>query len=257
VRESWFDGETFADLERARASAEAWCRDVAGARIHGTTRKVPREVYEALERSEMSPAPDALYDVPLYVEKAKVHPDHHIEVARALYSVPHLYLRKFVRARVDRKLVKIYFGTKLIKTHDRHPPGGRSTDPSDYPSGKEIYATRDVDGLLAKARGRGENIGIYAERLLDGPLPWTKMRQVYALVSLCDKHGDGRVEAVCQSALAFDVISVKRVATMLKRATKPVRPDGEGKVVQLPLPRFVRPAEHFGTRVGSTTKEVL
>jgi len=30
-----------------------WCRDVAGARIHGTTRKVPREVYEQVERAHM------------------------------------------------------------------------------------------------------------------------------------------------------------------------------------------------------------
>ncbi len=256
VRESWFDGEKFTDVEHARSSAEVWCRDVAGTRVHGTTRKVPRELYDSMERSQMSPPPDSIYDVPIYAEKAKVHPDHHIEVARALYSVPHLYLRKHVRARVDSKLVKIYFGTKLIKTHERKPPGGRSTDPADYPTGKEIYATRDVDSLLAAAKLRGEHIGRYAARLLDGPLPWTKMRQVYALVSLCDKYSDGRVEAICQSALAFDVISVKRVSEMLKKAAKPPRPDEGGRVVQLPLPRFVRPADHFETRSSSTTKEV-
>jgi hypothetical protein len=82
------------------------------------------------------------------------------------------------------------------------------------------------------------------------------MRQAYALISLCDKYGDGRVEAICQSALAFDVISVARVAKMLKSATKPARPEVAGKVVQLPLPRFVRPTEHFETRSDSTKKEV-
>lgn len=156
--------------------------------------------------------------------------------------------------RADRKLVKIYFGTELIKMHERQP-GGRSTDPSDYPSGKSIYATRDVDALLAKAKDRGVHIGIYAERLLGGPLPWNKMRQAYALISLCDKYGDGRVEAICQSALAFDVVSVSRVAKMLKSAAKPTRPEGAGNVVQLPLPRFVRPAEHFETRSGASKKE--
>jgi hypothetical protein len=161
-----------------------------------------------------------------------------------------------VRVRVDRKLVKIYFGTELIKMHERQPPGGRSTDPSDYPSGKSIYATRDVDALLAKAKNRGAHIGIYAERLLGGPLPWNKMRQAYALISLCDKYGDGRVEAICQSALAFDVVSVARVAKMLKSAAKPTRPEAGGNVVQLPLPRFGRPTEHFETRSGAGKKEV-
>jgi len=43
VRESWFDGETFTDLAHARKSAEHWCREIAGMRVHGTTRRVPRE----------------------------------------------------------------------------------------------------------------------------------------------------------------------------------------------------------------------
>jgi transposase len=255
VRESWFDGETFASLDDARQSAVHWCREVAGARVHGTTRSIPREVFESTEKPAMRPPPDAPFDVPLWIDKAKVHPDHHIQVVHALYSVPNRYLRKHVRVRADRTAVKIYFGTELIKMHPRKAPGGRSTDPADYPAHKAIYALRDVDALLAKAREKGTHIGTYAERLLGGPLPWTKMRQAYALLGLCQKYGDGRVEAICQSALAFDVVSVPRISQMLKSATKPTRPEAGGKVVQLPLPRFVRPPEHFETRSGATKKE--
>jgi len=47
VRERCFAGEVFtADIGAIRCHAERWCRDVAGARVHGTTRQVPREVYE-------------------------------------------------------------------------------------------------------------------------------------------------------------------------------------------------------------------
>lgn len=80
------------------------------------------------------------------------------------------------------------------------------------------------------------------------------MRQAYALLKLCDKFGDGRVEAVCQSALAFDVVDVTRITRMLKSATKPAKPtrgSRSGKLVQLTLPRFARPEEHFQTRPGS------
>lgn len=255
VRESWFDGETFTDLDDARRSAEHWCREIAGTRVHGTTRQVPREAFEQVERPVMRPAPSELYDVPVYIDAAKVHPDHHIQALQALYSVPHPYLRKHVRVRLDRALVKIYFGTELIKVHERKPPGGRSTDPADYPAHKSVYALRDVDALRAKAESKGTHIGMYAERLLGGPLPWNKMRQAYALLALCDKFGEGRVEAVCQSALAFDVVDVSRIAKMLKVAAKPPSPAAEGKVVQLPLPRFVRPTEHFETRSPASNKE--
>jgi hypothetical protein len=193
--------------------------------------------------------------VPLWVEKAKVHPDHHIQVARALYSVPSIHRNKSVRARADKTSVKIYLGTELIKMHPRQRPGGRSTDPTDYPSGKGDYALRSVDGLKVRARNKGTHVGIYAERLLGGPLPWARMRAAYALLRLCDKYGDGRVEAVCQSALAFDVVDVARITRMLKTAAKPVSPErADGKVVQLPLPRFSRPEQHFETR-SSKKKE--
>jgi hypothetical protein len=83
------------------------------------------------------------------------------------------------------------------------------------------------------------------------------MRQAYALLRLCDKYGDGRVEAVCQSALAFDVVDVSRISRMLKAAAKPMpAPDKpQGKLVQLTLPRFARADQHFETRSGSKKEE--
>lgn len=258
VRESWFDGETFTDLADARQRAEHWCRDIAGQRVHGTTRKVPSELFESVERAAMLPPPGEPFDVPRWVDDAKVHPDHHIQVARALYSVPTLYLHKRVRVRADKSTVRIYFGTELIKMHPRQPPGGRSTDASDYPVGKAAYAMRSVDAILDKARDKGAQVGAYVERLLAGPLPWTRMRQAYALLRLCDKYGDGRVEAVCQSALAFGVVDVRRVTRMVKAAAKPTAP-AQGKrqsnLVQLALPRFARPEQHFETRPVAKKEE--
>jgi hypothetical protein len=259
VRENWFEGEQFTGLEDARASARQWSSEVAGTRVHGTTRRVPREVYEAEEKAHMLPAPERSFDVPKWGD-AKVHQDHHIDFLKGLYSVPNPYLGKRVRVRADKVSVRIYLGTQLIKTHRRVQPGGRSTDVRDYPANKSAYALRSVDALLAKAKEKGYNIGVYAERILGGPLPWARMRQGYALLGLCDKYGAGRVEALCQSALAFDVVDVSRLQKMLKTSTRPASQDdagGDGKVVPLPLPapRFARPEEQFRTRRGSSGEE--
>lgn len=256
VRESWFDGETFLSLEDARRHAEHWARDIAGARVHGTTRKVPREAFEQEERACMLAPPRAPFDVPVWSD-AKVHPDHHVQVARSLYSVPTRYLGRTARVRADRSTVRIYLGTELIKTHPRVAPGKRSTDPSDYPEGKADYALRSVEALLVRAKARGAHVGVFAEKLLAGPLPWTRMRQAYALVRLCDTYGDGRVEAVCQSALAFDVVDVTRIGRMLKAAVTPGSPQvPRGKVVPITAPRFARATEHFETRSTGARKEL-
>jgi transposase len=256
ARESWFAGEEFRDLDEARQSAAYWSAETAGRRIHGTTRQVPREVFETVEKAAMQPAPSEPFDVPLWGTPT-VHADHHIQVKHALYSVPSLYLHKQVRARADKKLVRIYFGTELIKVHPRKPPGGRSTDVSDYPTEKQGYALRSVDRVIAQARARGEHTARYAERILAGPLPWARMRAAYALLRLCDKYGPGRVEAVCQSALAFDVIDVRRIKRMLETAARPpAQPEsGKATVTQLPHPRFARDAKHFETRPRTTDKD--
>ena len=91
--------------------------------------------------------------------------------------------------RADGTLVKIYHRGQVIRTHPQQPPGGRVSDPADFPPGTDVYARRDVDKLARMAAARGEAIGIYAARILDTPLPWTRMRAVYALIGLARTYG--------------------------------------------------------------------
>lgn len=248
VRERWFDGERWtADEAELRRDAEAWSRDIAGGRVHGTTRRIPREVFEAEEKSHLLPAPTSPFDVPTWTS-AKIHPDHHAQVGRALYSLPTRFIGKTLDVRVDRSTVRFYVGAELVKMHARVEPGKRSTDPNDYPVGKADYALRSVDGVKRRAREHGEHIGDLAERLLGGALPWVKLRQGYGLLRLCERYGKDRVDALCARALAFDVIDVPRIERMLKSAMQS-ESEGRaiGKVITLPPSRFARDPSAFAT----------
>jgi len=248
VRERWFAGETFADddIVALRKHAMIWCRDVAGARLHGTTQRVPREVFEAEEKAHLLKAPEQPFDVPRWTT-AKVHPDHHIQIARALYSVPTKYLHQRVRVRLDSRSIEVYFQHELVKKHTRVPAGKRATDPNDYPVGKAPYAQRSIDSILQRARQFGEHVGRYAERLLEGPLPWVKMRQAYGLLRLCERYSPERVDALCSRSLAFDVVDVRRIERMLKQAKLDEQSAPEGRVVPLPKSRFARDPKSFET----------
>jgi hypothetical protein len=212
---------------------------------------VPREVYAAEEREHMLAAPTTRFDVPVW-STAKIHPDHHASVGRALYSVPTRFIGKTLDVRSDRFAVKFYDGRELVKVHRRVEPGKRSTDVADYPVGKGDYALRSVDGVKRRAREHGDNIGAFAERLLSGALPWSKLRQAYALLRLCDRYGRERVDAHCARSLAFDVVDVSRIERMLKSAmaleTEAV---ASGKVVSLAPGRFARDASAFVTMKSS------
>jgi hypothetical protein len=248
VRERCFAGEVFAaDISAIRRHAETWCRDVAGARVHGTTRQVPREVYERDELPHMQAPPATAFDVPHWCDP-KVHPDHHVQVLKALYSVPTRYIGKTLHARADRSLVRLYLGTELIKTHPRKAPGQRSTDPKDFPPGKAPWALRDVDAVIRSAREQGSQVGAFVERLLGGPVPWIKLRQAYGLLRLCQRYGQDRVNAVCARAIAFEVIDVRRIEGMLKDARRTEDAAvATGRVIALPA-RFARDVSAFATR---------
>jgi hypothetical protein len=244
VRGSFFAGEEFCDLADAQRHAERWCLEVAGMRIHGTIQARPLEVFRAEEQALLLPAPAEPYDLPVY-RTAKVHRDHHIEVARALYSVPGALIGQHVQVRADSALVRISHRGQVVKVHPRMAPGKRATDAADLPAEKTAYAMRDLDQLLAKATRHGEAIGRYAAALLDTPLPWTKMRTVYRLLGLVTKWGPARVDDACRRALDAEAIDIGLITRMLERGTEGVQPP-------LPLPagnvipaRFARDPDEF------------
>jgi transposase len=55
VRQDFFRGEHFLDLADMQARATVWCRDLADTRVHGTTRQVPRLVFETQEQRALLP----------------------------------------------------------------------------------------------------------------------------------------------------------------------------------------------------------
>src|SRR5215469_8363544 len=246
VRGNFFAGEQFTGLSDAQARAEAWCREVAGTRIHGTIQARPAEVFAAREAGVLLPL-SLPYDVPV-LTKMKVHRDFHVEVGRALYSAPKEYLGCHLDARADSALVKLFHHGVLVKTHPRQQPGRRMTDPADLPAEKTTYAMRDVASLAGAARRHGDSVGVYAERLLDTDLPWTRMRQVYRLLGLVRRYGPGPVDTACARALELDVVNVTKIASMLEKATENTPPPPPPAAAA--TARFARdPAEYRATQL--------
>jgi transposase len=245
TQRNFFAGEEFVDLPDARVRAETWCTETAGLRIHGTTQLRPIEAFRAEELPLLLALPCAPFDTPKWSDP-KVHRDFHCEVAKAIYSVHHHLVGRTLKARLDSATVKFYLKGELVKVHPRKPPGGRSTDPADMPTGKEIYATRDVDRLGRMAADHGEAIGRYAAALLDTPLPWTKMRQVYRLLGLVKKWGAARVEEACRRALDAEAIDVNLVSRMIERARESAEPDARPDPVVI-QGRFARDPSEFST----------
>jgi hypothetical protein len=187
VRDDCFAGAVLPTLEEARAWGRHWCLNDYGLRRHSRTQRRPLEHFQVEEQGLLQPAPTTPYDIPLWSEPT-VGRDQLAAVDKALYSIPHPHVGQWLTARADAQLVRFYVRSLLIKTHPRQAPGGQSIDPSDYPIERSVYAMRNVDALRHQAEAAGEVIGRYAAALLDSPLPWTRMRRVYALLGLVRRY---------------------------------------------------------------------
>jgi transposase len=257
LRESFFRGETWLDRDHVQRGVVTWCHDVAGQRVHGTTRQRPLEVFEAVERAALRPLAAERFDPPKW-GRCNVHGDHHIVFGKALYSVPTRWVGTEVEVRGDRGLVRIYARGALVKTHPRKEPGGRSTDHADYPKELAPYAMRHPERMIKDAGVLGTHVGRFMSELLTGPFPWSKLRQAQKLLRMATRHGRERVDAACARALGFGLVDVRRVErivlTGLDRGGARPAQAPPGQLVLLP-PRFLREPKSFLHSSKPTTHE--
>lgn len=252
VRERFWKGGSFIDLADARVQATPWCLDVAGQRVHGTTRRLPLVVFREEEQAHLLPYDHVPYDVPAW-GVVTVHPDHHVSFQYALYSAPSTTCPPGVKLEIrsDQKLVRLYRRGELVRVHPRKPKGGRSTDPADYPPERTAYALRSADYVVREAARLGACVGLFAERLLNGDYPWAKLRQAQKLLRLGARYTGPRLDAACERALAVDLIHVGRVERILQEALEqeslPVESPPIRRAV-LPSTRFAREGRAFDHR---------
>lgn len=247
ARERFFKGGQFHGLSDLRQQARQWCLRVAGQRVHGTTHRLPLVVFQEEEQSRLLPWDGEPYDVPDWCTLT-VHPDHHVSYRYAIYSAPHGSCPPGtkVELRGDSKLVRIYQRGVLVKVHPRQPRGGRSTDPDDYPPELTAYTLRSPDYLRRRCAQLGEAVGTFADQLLGGPLPWSKIRQAYKMLRLAERYTPARLNAACSKALEVDLINVRRLERILVEALEE-EAIPHANPVPPPPGRFARPGIVFAT----------
>jgi transposase len=245
VRDNFFRGEKFIDINDCNNRAVAWCTNTAGTRIHGTTCKVPIIVFEEIEKKSLIPYGYDRYDICLWAV-CKVHPDHHIRFGNSLYSLPTKYIGKSVEVKGDSALVKIYHKGALIKVHKTVEDGKRSTDFEDYPAELTPYTLRNPQYQIDQGYAQSQVIGAFIEEILKGPYPWHRLRSAQKILRLSDKYTTERVSAALAKAKAYSIYDMRRIENMLKNGVENM--DIKESIVPIDKPvqlRFAREAESF------------
>lgn len=115
IRQDFFLGRRFRDLDDLNAQLDHWLLTVANARTHGTTGRVVTEAF-AEERAALQPLPAVPFTVVLRVER-RVSRDGMVSVDGNEYSVPDLCRRRIVDVHVTAQEIHILEQGTLVAVH--------------------------------------------------------------------------------------------------------------------------------------------
>jgi len=217
VKDNALKGRRFGSLSELGAFLERWNRTVARLRIHGTTRQQVYSHFLEADRPALQPLPERPFSL-FEVGTRVVHPDGHVQVEGAYYSVPHNLVGQEVRVQWDSHLVRMYAGGKCIAVHTRTSAGLFATQgehrPPHKPARQEAYeatllakASHIGPRALAWAQAAEAERGVRAYRLLQG------------MVSLTRSHPKERVDWACGVALDRGVFRYAVLQRLVDRAS--------------------------------------
>ena len=218
VKNRFFPGRKFEDIFDARTQLNNWLKNVCNARVHGTTRRIPRELFEQEEKSILKELPIKKYYFS-EVGNRLVYTDCHVYVKYNYYSVPYEYIGKKVDIEINDKILKIYHEHNEIAIHKIIESKGKfSTNESHYPVYKRYNSTEYKEMHEAKMQKIGANaVAFFKVYVGENQINWN--RGISGIISLLKKYPAEIVDAACKRALKYDALKYSIVKNICENGS--------------------------------------
>jgi transposase len=218
VKRNFLPTRRFTDLADLNTQARRWVLEIAGVRVHGTTREPPLERF-ARERPLMHALPPIAPDLGVWAQVG-VHRDGHVQFERSLYSVPFTLIGRRLWLRATDTSVAIYAEHRLIAQHLRaREPATRRTVREHLPPEAQAYFLRDRHWCVAEAAKIGPACAELVDRLLADRIV-ERLRAAQGVIRLSERFAPAQLEAACRRALDHDSPFYRTVKTLLTCRTE-------------------------------------
>lgn len=216
VKRNALAGRAFRDVHEANRHLLRWCVEIAGRRLHGTTKRIPLEVFAQVEHAALRPLPPTRWELAEW-KKAKLHPDCHVVFAGAYYSAPHRLIGQSLWVRATAWKVELFHEYTLVATHRRARPGQRRTLTDHLPPDKVHFLLQTPTWCREHAIEIGPACAAFIDALL-GDRPLDRLRSAQGVLRLAQRFGAPRLEAACARAHAVGEYRYHTIKTILMHA---------------------------------------
>ena len=215
VKNNFLPLRSFTDFADANRQLQQWNSEIARKRTHGTTRRVPEELFELYEKEALGTLVRERFEIPVW-KRLKVYRDIHIQFDKAYYSVPFELRGEYVEARKTDSQVAVFYDNELVAVHSPAPAGKRRTNRDHYPAEIGRYMEYDTDYCIQKAL----TIGPYTHRIVKSLLieeAIRNLRSAQNIIRLKKKFGLSRLEAACKRAVYYGNYTYGGVKNILEK----------------------------------------
>lgn len=231
-------GRRFESIEEQNVHLEHWDERWAMTRIHGTTKRQVRVMFEE-EKPFLQPLPPTCFEYYRIGERT-VHFDGFVEVDGAYYHAPPQRVGTKVVVHIGRLWIRILdpVTQQLIREHAVTGKGQRRIVDAYLPKQTPIK----VEQLAARIGGAGPGCKAFAEQLVEdrGALA---MRALYGMLDLLRRYEAAAVDGACAFAVSSGIASFKFLRRYLSYHATPLRLREEHRII----PEIATYANHFAT----------
>jgi transposase len=176
-----------------------------------------RSRFLELDTPALKALPEKTYEYAQW-KFAKVHPDYHIEVERAYYSVPYRSIGRRVEVRITARMIEIFAEQRLIAAHARlFRRSARSTLDAHRPHQHRAVIENTIERLLERAQAIGPAVAAVLKAQFQRKLhPEAALRSAQGILRLAADFSPQALNTACERALALQVFNYRSLRALIK-----------------------------------------
>ena len=172
-----------------------------------------------LDQPALQALPERAYEYAQW-QLAKVHPDYHIEVERAYYSVPYRHIGHRVEVRITARMIEIFYQRQLIASHIRsYQRGHRATLDAHRPDNHRAIVDLSIERLLERAQAIAPAVAqVLRAQFNRKKHPEEALRAAQGILRLAQDFSPEKLAQACERALVLNACNYRSVRALITAA---------------------------------------